>query len=106
VDELVEAGLTRFNFSINALDDKIASKIAGMPYSTEKAKDICRYIASKANLTRWRMHYITFEILYNSKEAGNNWVLDPSFFMTYDYQFSGNGSCKTHQFTVGVQAKF
>ena len=50
VDELVEAGLTRFNFSINSLDDKIASKIAGMPYSTKKAKDICRYIAGRARL--------------------------------------------------------
>lgn len=63
-------------------------------------------INSKINLSRWRMHYLTFELVYDSKEAGNNWILDPKFFMTYDYQFSGNGSCKTHQLTLGVQALF
>ena len=31
VDELIKAGLTRFNFSINSLDEKIAKKIANTP---------------------------------------------------------------------------
>lgn len=92
------------NFVKSYLNQDVGTEIWTGKNLTQK--DITDNIASKANLTRWRMHYITFEILYNSKEAGNNWVLDPSFFMTYDYQFSGNGSCKTHQFTVGVQAKF
>ena len=50
VDELVEAGLTQFNVSINALDEKLANKIAGLPYSLKKAVEICRYIAGKADL--------------------------------------------------------
>ena len=50
VDELVSAGLTRFNFSINSLDEKIAKKIAGACYNVGKIKEICRYIAKKANL--------------------------------------------------------
>ncbi len=50
IDELVEAGLTRFNFSINSLDDKIAGKIAGIPYNTKKIKDLCRHIVKKAKL--------------------------------------------------------
>lgn len=50
VDELVESGLTRFNFSINSLDDKIANKIAGTAYNGKKIKDICKYIAKKASL--------------------------------------------------------
>ena len=50
VDELVEAGLTRFNFSINALDEKLGDKIAGCAYNVSKIKEICRYIGTKANL--------------------------------------------------------
>ena len=50
VDELVSAGLTRFNFSINSLDEKLAKKIAGTCYNVEKIKEICKYIVKKANL--------------------------------------------------------
>lgn len=50
VDELIKAGLTRFNFSINSLDDKLAGKIAGMPYNIQRIKEVCRYIAKKTNL--------------------------------------------------------
>jgi len=50
VNELIKAGLTRFNFSINSLDDKIAKKIAGTPYNIKKIKQIAKYISSKCNL--------------------------------------------------------
>ncbi|MBU0628982.1 MAG: radical SAM protein [Nanoarchaeota archaeon] len=50
IDELVKAGLTRFNFSINAIDAKIAEKIAGTPYNIERIKELCRYISTKTNL--------------------------------------------------------
>jgi len=50
VDELIKAGLTRFNFSINSLDEKIAKKIANTPYNTKKIKEICKYIVQKTNL--------------------------------------------------------
>ncbi len=50
VDELIDAGLTRFNFSINALDEKIAKEVAGCAYDIGKIKEICKYISGKANL--------------------------------------------------------
>lgn len=50
VDELVKAGLTRLNFSINSLDGKSSKKIAGTAYNTKKIKEICKYAAHKANL--------------------------------------------------------
>ncbi len=50
VDELTEAGLTRFNFSINSIDEKLAKKIANQAYNIKKIKEICKYIAQKANL--------------------------------------------------------
>ena len=50
VDELVQAGLTRFNFSINSLDDKLAIRIAGAGYNLKNTIEVCRSIAKKANL--------------------------------------------------------
>jgi len=50
VDDLVNAGLTRFNLSINAMDDKLSRKIAEGPYDIEKIKNICEYIVKKADL--------------------------------------------------------
>lgn len=50
VDRLVEAGMTRFNLSINSIDMRLAEKIAGNKYSIDKALDIARYISQKADL--------------------------------------------------------
>jgi len=49
-DELIKAGLTKFNVSINSIDDKTAKKMAGMNYEPQKILDICKYIAKKAEL--------------------------------------------------------
>ncbi len=50
VDELVDAGMTRFNVSINAFEDSLAKKISNSPYDIKKVKEICRYIAKKADI--------------------------------------------------------
>ncbi len=50
IDELVKAGLTRFNFSINSLDEKIAKKIANTSYNIKKIKELCRYAAKKTSI--------------------------------------------------------
>jgi hypothetical protein len=50
VDELVKAGLTRFNISMNAFSKETAKRIAGIPYPTENVKKICKYIAKKADV--------------------------------------------------------
>ena len=47
VDELVEAGLTKFSFSINAIDENIAKKIAEKPYNIKNILDILNYISKK-----------------------------------------------------------
>ena len=47
VDELVDAGLTRFCFSINALDQKLAEKIAGCPYKIEHILDVLDHISKQ-----------------------------------------------------------
>ncbi|MBI2657446.1 radical SAM protein [Candidatus Woesearchaeota archaeon] len=50
IDELAEAGLTRINLSLNALDPEKAQKLAGHPYNLNKVLDIARYIPSKMDL--------------------------------------------------------
>lgn len=50
VDRLAEAGMTRFNLSINAMDAELAEKIAGAPYNLKKVLETAEYIAEKANL--------------------------------------------------------
>jgi uncharacterized protein len=50
VDELVKAGLTRFNLSINAIDRKKAREIAGSTYDIEKIIRIAEYIAKNGDI--------------------------------------------------------
>ncbi len=50
VDSLVEAGLTRFNLSINAIDPKTAQKIAGKSYKIKPILEIAKYISKKCNM--------------------------------------------------------
>jgi len=50
VDELADAGLTRINLSLNALDPEKAQKLAGNPYNLSKVMEIARYIPTKMDL--------------------------------------------------------
>jgi len=51
IDKLVEAGLTRFNLSINALEPALAKKIADSRfYDIKKIKEIAEYISKKCSL--------------------------------------------------------
>jgi uncharacterized Fe-S cluster-containing radical SAM superfamily enzyme len=50
VDELAEAGLTRINLSLNALDQEKVQKLAGYPYNLNKVMEIARYIPTKMDL--------------------------------------------------------
>ena len=50
VDELAEAGLTRINLSLNALDLEKAKHLAGYPYNLNKVMEIARYIPTKMDL--------------------------------------------------------
>lgn len=50
VDELAEAGLTRINLSLNALNQEKAQNLAGHPYNLNRVLDIARYIPTKMDL--------------------------------------------------------
>ena len=50
VDELADAGLTRINLSLNALEPEKAQKLAGYPYNLSRVMEIARYIPTKMDL--------------------------------------------------------
>ncbi|MEK6948851.1 MAG: radical SAM protein [Nanoarchaeota archaeon] len=50
IDDLAEAGLTRINLSLNALDQEIADKMAGFPYNLKKVIELAYYIPKKMDL--------------------------------------------------------
>ena len=50
IDELADAGLTRINLSINAMDSELAKKISSFPLDIERIKLLAKYIASKIDL--------------------------------------------------------
>lgn len=49
-DALVKAGMTRFNVSLNAMDQALAEKIAAEPYNLRNVLEITEYISKKADL--------------------------------------------------------
>jgi len=50
VDELIDAGLGRFNISLDSLDGKIAEKMANFPYNLGHIKKIIEYIGKKSDM--------------------------------------------------------
>ena len=49
-DKLIDAGLSQFNLSVNALDPELAEKIAGCAYSIKHIQEIAKYISKKCKL--------------------------------------------------------
>ncbi len=49
-DELMDAGLTRFNISLDALNEQTAGKMANFPYDLEHVKKIIRYVGKKSDM--------------------------------------------------------
>ncbi len=50
VDELIAAGITRINLSLNSLDQKMARDLAGNVYDVDKIKELVPYIADRIDL--------------------------------------------------------
>jgi len=50
IDVLVKSGLTQLNISLNAIDSKIAGKLADKPYNTEKVLNAAIYASKKIDV--------------------------------------------------------
>lgn len=46
-DQMIDAGFTRFNLSINAIDPELAEKMAGRPYNLQHLIDLAEHISKK-----------------------------------------------------------
>jgi|GEM_PF-524752 len=69
-------------------------------------KDIDENIRVKKDWTKWRGHYMTFQVAYDTKEGLQNIRTEPCFYASWDMPINGNGWCKTHQVTLGVDLHF
>lgn len=63
-------------------------------------------VGQKETLSKWRAHYITLQLLYDTKEAMKHMSLTPVFFVGYDFPLNGNGIAKMRQFYVGAELHF
>lgn len=106
VDKLAEAGLTRFNLSLNALDGKIAEKLAGMPYNVKKIIETAKYIPKKTDLIItpvWVPGFNDNEIpklIEFAKSIGAGKKAPPIGIQSFlSYRF-GRNPCKTMPFNL------
>lgn len=72
VDQLADAGLTRVNLSLHALDQKLANTLYGSPYPLKHVLDIAKYIPTRMDLILtpvWLPGYNDDEIVKLAKFA-------------------------------------
>ena len=50
VDELISAGMTRINFSLNSMSQELATKIAGTAYKSKNVQEIIEYTSKKIDI--------------------------------------------------------
>jgi uncharacterized protein len=50
IDELADAGLTKIHLSLNAIDHKVAEKLANCPYNTAHVLEMARYASKRLGL--------------------------------------------------------
>lgn len=63
-------------------------------------------IEEKENLSRWRSHYVSFQLLYDSVSAMKKYCMKPAFYLTYDMPINGNGMAQMHQLSLGAKLHF
>jgi hypothetical protein len=63
-------------------------------------------VAQHEQMSKWRSHFFSFQLMYDAKQAMQNWGMEPLLYVTYDLPISGNGIAKTHQISVGARLHF
>jgi hypothetical protein len=67
---------------------------------------IAQNIANRESMSKWRAHFFSFQVTYDSKQSLKSWVMDPLLYVTYDLPISGSGIAKTHQLSIGARLCF
>jgi hypothetical protein len=69
-------------------------------------EEILQNFSLKSQLSKWRAHYFTFQLVYDTKEGFKNWFMQPKFYASYDLPITGRGVSKEHQVTIGAELHF
>lgn len=87
-------------------DKTIASYLTMKPSAGITDADVKSNIAAKKDLTKWKSHYVTLQLVYNTDNALANWKAKPTIYVKYDMPFHGSGVSKTRQITAGATFHF
>ena len=79
-----------------------AEKLATPSY-LQKDADI---VAGKKRLTRWRAHYMSFSLRYDTAVAMEKIKFAPRFFIGYDMPMNGSAFAKVHAVNLGAELQF
>ncbi len=63
-------------------------------------------IASKKGLTRWRAHYVSLALRYDTAVAMEKIMFAPRFFISYDMPMNGSAFAKVHAVQLGAELQF
>lgn len=94
------------HWSDERFDKTIPSYLTLSPNDSISCEDIEKNKVSKERHTSWRGHYITFQALYDTKVAFNNWHLNPNFYLMWDMPITGRGNVQANQVSLGVELHF
>jgi hypothetical protein len=67
---------------------------------------IAENISGKEYLSKYRTHYITMQLTYNSRCANREWAFSPDFFVAFDFPWSGRGAARMEKLTIGAELHF
>jgi len=83
-------------------------KIKDVRVDSEKVKLASNLDPVETN-SKWVANLITFQVMYDSKEASKVWGLSPKLLLTYDFPFDwleGRRSIRTSKITLGMELHF
>jgi hypothetical protein len=63
-------------------------------------------IAAKKGQTRWRAHYASFSLRYDTAAAMDKIMFAPRFFISYDMPMNGSAFAKVHAVQVSAELQF
>ncbi len=87
-------------------DPKSSSYLTKRPTNVITQKDIDDNKFEKWNNSKWRSHYVTLQLMFDTRQTLTSWKLDPNFYVSYDIPCAGRGISKMHQISLGGSVHF
>lgn len=102
---------THVRHAADTVEDVRAEKIipsyfGQIPTGAITQKDIDDNKFEKWNITKWRSHYVTLQLMFDTRQTLTSWKLDPTLYVSYDIPCAGRGISKMHQISLGGSVHF